>query len=444
LKTLLGLGAVLLLILLNGFFVAVEFALVSADRRRIEELAQEGGRRAVRALAALKNLSFELSGAQLGITITSLLVGFIAEPTIAAALDPLISKVDAIPENSTFAISITISLILATATQMVVGELIPQNLGISRPLGLTLGLTPPLRFFNRLFKPLIFMLNASANWTVRRCGIEPRDELTSVHSLEELQVLIQSSRQEGTLPEEEFSLLARSISFTEKTAADALIPRVSMVALPKTATVEEMAELALQTGHSRFPVYGTDLDDVLGVVHLRERYRIPVEERASTDVVDLMQEALVVPEARNLAGLLLEMRRGRAQLAVVIDEYGGTAGILTLEDMLEEIVGEIEDEHDPAVGPPHLTSPLAGAHVISGMLHRDEVREMTGFEMPDGDYETLAGFLLTLFDRIPEQGDQVTHEGWELKVVEVIKNRIAQVLLVAPAKRASDEEGADR
>ncbi|MEA2499197.1 MAG: magnesium and cobalt exporter, family, partial [Actinomycetota bacterium] len=376
---------------MNGFFVAVEFALVSADRRKIEQLAKEGEKRARRAFEALRRLSFELSGAQLGITITSLLVGFIAEPTIGAAMEPLISRVDFIPESSTYGVSIAIALIIATATQMVVGELIPQNLGIVRPLGLTLTLTAPLRLFNLLFRPLIVFLNASANWTVRRFGIEPRDELTSVHSLEELQVLIQSSRQEGTLAEEEFSLLARSISFTEKTAADALIPRVAVVALGQDATVAEMAELALETGHSRFPVYGTDLDDILGVVHLREQYRIPAAERATTRVTELMQEALVVPEARNLAGLLLEMRRGRTQLAVVVDEYGGTAGIITLEDMLEEIVGEIEDEHDPAIGTPHLTTPLAGAHVVSGMLHRDEVLELTGFEMPDGDYETLAG-----------------------------------------------------
>lgn len=439
-KTLFGLAAVLLLILLNGFFVAVEFALVSADRRRIEHLAGEGGKRAKRALGALQNLSFQLSGAQLGITITSLLVGFIAEPTIGVALDPLISKVDFLPEGSTLGISIGLALLIATATQMVVAELIPQNLGIARPTVLALALTPPLRAFNLLFRPLIIFLNASANWTVRRFGIEPRDELVSVHSLEELQVLIQSSRREGTLQEEEFSLLVRSISFTDKTAADALIPRVSVVALGRDASVKEMAELALQTGHSRFPVCGTDIDDILGVVHLREMYRIRDEKRAGTMVTEVMQEALAVPEAGNLGGLLLEMRRGRTQLAIVVDEYGGTAGIITLEDMLEEIVGDIEDEHDPAIGPPHLTSPLAGAHVVSGMLHRDEVRELTGFEMPDGDYETLAGFLLTLFDRIPEQGDQATFNAWELKVVEVIKNRIAQVLLVAPTASSEDEE----
>jgi CBS domain containing-hemolysin-like protein len=202
-----------------------------------------------------------------------------------------------------------------------------------------------------------------------------------------------------------------------------------------------MADLALKTGHSRFPVYREDLDDILGVVHLREQYRLPVEQRATTKVTEMMQEALVVPEARPLGSLLLEMRRGAAQLAIVVDEYGGTAGIITLEDMLEEIVGDIEDEHDPAVGPPHLTSPLAGAHVVSGMLHPDEVRDVTGFEMPDGDYETLAGFLLTLFDRIPEQGDQVTHEKWEFKIVEVIRNRIAQVLMVAPPAGSGDDEG---
>ena len=427
-----GLLAVLALVLAHGFFVAGEFALVAVDRAQVEQLAEEGHRRASSTLSAVRSLSFQLSGAQLGITVTSLIVGFIVEPTIGEALLPAVDAAG-LPEASAHGAAIAIALALATSLEMVVGELVPKNLAIAAPQTVAFRVATPLRAFNRALRWLILFLNAAANWTVRRLGIEPREELTGVRSLEELQMIVHSSRREGLLPEAEASLLSRSLSFGEKTAADALVPRTSVVALQEQQKLADMARLALESGHSRFPVFAGGLDEILGVAHVKDAYGVPLSERDSTPVTEAMRQAMVVPESRNLGSLLVEMRREGQHLAVVADEYGGTAGIITLEDVLEEIVGEIEDEYDPSQESTQLTAPPPGVYVLSGMLHPDEVREQTGLEMPDGPYETLAGFVLWLFERIPEQGDHTTYDGWELKVVEMDGRRVAQVLLVSPA-----------
>ncbi len=437
--TVIGLAAVLLLILLNGFFVAGEFSLVAANRNKLEQLAGEGNRRALMAHRALSDLSFHLSGAQLGISVSSLLIGFITEPAIGRPLQPLVAALG-VPAGSSLVVAVTLALAIATAVQMVIGELVPKNLAIARPVTLALAFVPPLTLWNRLFKPVIVMLNSAANLTVKAVGVEPRGELADVRSLEEIDLLIRASRDKGDLPEEDFSLLRRSISFGDKVAADALVPRTSVTAINHEGTIGDLIELSLGSGHSRFPVYRGDLDDVVGLAHVKDSYRIPAPARTSSPVTDIVQDAFVVPESRALESLLVEMRRERHQLAIVIDEYAGTAGILTIEDLLEEIVGDIHDEHDLGA-PGQLTAPPSGVHVVSGMLHADELRDATGFDMPDGDYETLAGFLLSRFDRIPEQGEHLTYGPWELKVIAMERKRIARVLLVAPTRsdHAPDE-----
>jgi CBS domain containing-hemolysin-like protein len=414
----------------HGFFVAGEFALVAVDRTQIQRLAREGDRRARSTLEAVKSLSFQLSGAQLGITLTSLVLGFIVEPTLGEALEPIAAAIG-VPEGSAHGAAITAALVLATAAEMVLGELIPKNVAIARPLPVALNLSQPFRLANRSVRRVILWLNGAANWSVRRLGIEPLEELAGVRSLEELQMLVHSSRAGGLLRDQEFSLLERSLRFPNKRASDALIPRTSIRALPDSATLADLGRLALESGHSRFPVFREGLDDIIGIAHVKDSYSVEPARRAATPVTEAMRVAMVVPESRPLEELLIEMRRQRQHLAVVIDEFGGTAGIITLEDLLEEIVGNIEDEYDPST--PQLTVSPAGIHVVSGMLHPDEVRDVTGLEIPEGQYETLAGFLLALLDRVPEQGDHATYKGWELKVVEMDRRRIAQVLLVAPS-----------
>ena len=369
-------------------------------------------------LAALKTLSFQLSGAQLGITITSLLVGFLIEPVLAPLFESFLSRT----------IAVLVGLILATSFEMVVAELVPKNLAIARPESVAFALAAPMRFANTLMKPLIVLFNNAANASVRLLGIEPRDELEVVPSLEELQILLRTSREGGAIEEEEFSLLSRSITFGDKAAHDVLTPRTSTVMLHADDSTAELMRVAAQSGHSRFPVQGTDVDDIAGIAHVKDAYLVPRAERDDVSVSAIMRDALSVPESRDLASLLAQMRRERQQMVVVFDEYGGTVGILTLEDVLEEIVGEIEDEHDPrTMG---LTEPQSGIRVVTGLMHATELKEATGFEMPEGEYETLGGFLLSLFDRIPQQGDHVGYDGWEFKVVEMERNRISKVLVV--------------
>ena len=432
----LGLLAVIILVVANGFYVAGEFALVAINREGLEKEAESGDKAATSILDAVRNVSFHLSGAQLGITVTSLVLGFVAEPTIAEVVEPLIETAG-LPESSAQGVAIVIALTLATTFQMVFGELVPKNFAIARPPQVARRTIPTLKLHNLLLAPLIRFLNASANASVRLFGMEPREEIAGVRSLEELNLLVHASREAGTLEDEEYSLLARSIDFGEKTAAEALVPRTSIIALPQTATLGDMSQMARSSGHSRFPVYGEDIDDIIGLAYVKDLLAVAFEQRAETPLTAIIQETLMVPESRDLESLLVEMRRARKQLAIVLDEYGGTAGLVSVEDIIEEIVGEIEDEYDPAELT-RVSDPMPeGVHVLSGLLHTGEVEEACGFVMPDGPYDTLAGFLLSLFDHIPNVGEHVEYDGWEFKVVEKDRNRISNVLLVEPTRRPS-------
>jgi CBS domain containing-hemolysin-like protein len=422
--TALGLLAALLLILATAFFVAVEFALVAVDRTRVDTDAAAGSRRARSTAGALRRLSFHLSGAQLGITVTSLVVGFIAEPTVAEALEPLLRPV--VGEDQVHGVAVGVALVLATVVSMVVGELVPKSIAIAKPRAVAYAIAPPMVLISRVLGPVISFLNGAANWTVRRFGIEPREELTSVRSLEELELLIRSSGEEGTLEPDALTMLTRAIRFGDKDAADALVPRRAVDLVRADDTVAHLSERAVATGHSRFPVVGSDLDDVLGVVHVKDVYRVAFAERASTPVSELMVPPFVVPETRHLGDLLVDLRAVGTHLAVVVDEHGGTAGIITLEDVLEEIVGEIDDEHDRPT--PRLTALLRpGTWRLDGSLHGDEVFDACGLVIPDGDYETLAGFVLERLGHIPEAGESFEHDGWTLEVVALEGHRVSTV-----------------
>lgn len=418
--------AVALLIAANAFFVAIEFALVAIDRSKVSLDVEQGRRGARSTQGALRRLSFYLSGAQLGITATSLLVGFIAEPTVAAALEPLVGQV--VGDQRVPAVSITLALVLATATQMVLGELVPKTLAIAKPRTTAYALARPMVVVCTVLGPAITFLNGAANALVRRLGIEPQEELASVRSLEELELLIRSSAREGTLEAEAMNLLTRTMRFGEKDAAAALVPRPSVEALSVDDTLDVLAARSLSTGKSRFPVIGRDLDDIAGVVHVKDVYTVPYDERAGTSVREVMVEPFVVPETRDLADLLVELRRNGIHMAVVVDEHGGTAGIITLEDVLEEIVGEIDDEHDRQ-RPPLTRVQRPGEWVLDASLHHDEVFDLCGFDMPEGDYETLAGFVLDRLGRIPEVGARFEHHGWDLTVTSMDGLRVATVEL---------------
>lgn len=435
-ETVLGLLAVTLLTLGTGFFVAVEFALVAVDRNRVQLDAAAGGRGAKVTAGALRRLSFYLSGAQLGITITSLVVGFIAEPTVAAALEPLLGGI--VGDDRARAVSIVLALVIATVGQMVVGELVPKTLAIARPQTTSYLLTGPMVVVCRILGPVISLFNGAANWTVRRLGIEPQEELASVRSLEELELLIRSSGDKGTLEPEALTLLTRTIRFGEKDAAAALTPRPDVITLQVDDTVATLAERSIATGKSRFPVVRMDVDDVAGVVHVKDVYGVPFEARADTPLSQIMVPAFVVPETRDLADLLADLRAGGHHLALVVDEHGGTAGIITLEDVLEEIVGEIDDEHDQRR--PALTRvQRPGEWLLDASLHHDEVFDACGFDMPDGDYDTLAGFVLAELGHIPEPGETFEHEAWQVRIESLDGLRVATVTLRRAERRGEHD-----
>ncbi|MFT7601948.1 MAG: CBS domain containing-hemolysin-like protein [Acidimicrobiales bacterium] len=435
----LGLLVILLLVTANGLFVAIEFALLASDRSKLEANAAAGSRTARLALAAKKETSFYLSGAQLGITMTSLVLGFLAEPLVGQLIDPVLERVGA---RGGTTLSVALALLLATVFQMVVGELIPKNIAITHPERVAQSLAPISRVIFGLTSPLIRFFNGAANWSVRRLGIDPKKELASVRSIEELDYLIQSSGKTGALRPDELSLLRRTIRFGDKTAAEALTPRVHIEAVSTATTVGDLYSRTTASGHTHYPVYGEDLDDIKGVVTVTAMFDLPTAERQSTPVVDIMKPAHAVPETRNLIDLLDDFRTLQAELLIVVDEHGGTDGIITLEDVLEEITGDIDDEYDNEEVP--LTVVRRGVSVVAGTLNGDEVGDASGFELPEGDYETIAGFLLAQFGHLPVEGEQLHWNGWLLEVVEMDRRRIASVQLVAPdVPRTSSGEALD-
>ncbi len=408
------------LIAANAAFVAAEFSLVTVDRAAVEAAASEQ-RRAARVLRALRSLSTQLSGAQLGITITSLLVGFLAEPSLASLLSgPLQSW--GLAETTAGTASVLLALLIATVVQMVLGELVPKNWAIAAPLAVAQRVAPLQMGFTGFARPLISFLNGNANAILRRFGVEPREELASARSAEELQSLLRHSAQAGTLDKPVATLLDRSLSFGERIAADVLTPRTKVHFVDADAPVAEVIELARVTGHSRFPVVGLGgADDIEGVVGLRRVLRIPPERAGTVRVREVLDNPVLVPETLPLDDLLGILRR-RAHLAVVVDEYGGTAGVVTLEDLVEELVGEVQDESDRPVD--RIRRRRDGSLVLSGLLRPDEAREH-GVPAPDGEwYETLGGLTAARLGRIPSVGDSFRLEGCTLTVERMDGRRV--------------------
>ena len=421
----------LVLVAATAFFVAVEFSLVAVDRSEVELAAAAGDRRAMLVSAAIKRLSFHLSGVQLGITVCSVGLGVLAEPSVASLLESPVQAV--VGESQAATVSVILALLLATFTQMLLGELIPKAIAVGRPLGTARMLAPAERIYSGFFRPIIVVFGGAADWIVRRLGVEPTEELSQVRSRHELAKLVESSGIEGTLEPAEVELLTRTFRFRDKTAVEALTPRTSMIALSVDDVGASLRELSISTGFSRFLLYGTDLDDVVGLVHVKALFDIDPNQRDTVALRTLSTDVLMVPESRRLDGLMAEMRESATYLAVVLDEYGGTAGIITMEDLLEEIVGEIDDEHDRG----NRRAPVwsrGGTSILGGRLSLDEVSDATGLELPEGDYETLAGFVLDQLGHMPVAGDGFTFETIQFEVLEMDRNRVATVRVTQPVE----------
>jgi CBS domain containing-hemolysin-like protein len=434
--TALGLLAVLGLILLNGYFVAAEFAYVAVRRGRLEELAEEGDRRAATALRVLERLSFMLSGAQLGITVTSLVVGFIADRTLGRAIQPLLALFG-LPEQASLGVAIAVGFVIATGTQMVIGELAPKNLAIARPEAFSLGLARSTWLFMRIAGPIIRFFDNASNALLRRLGIEPVEELTAGVSPEELGHIIEESGRQGALSEPQAALLSRALAFRELRAADAMVPRPQVQWIAADATCDELRQLAVATGFSRFPVVGDGLDDVVGVVQAKAIFQVSPAERSRTRVRSLAHRAVAVPESALLGPLLADLRDAQTQLALVVDEHGGTAGSITLEDIVEELVGTIQDEHDPAE--PVVRDLGDGSFLVPGSWRLDETERATGLTLPDGDYDTLSGLVMDRLGRVPAAGDVVETPTATVHVEELAGMAVGAVRLV-PCEPGEDED----
>ncbi|SMC31326.1 hemolysin family protein [Janibacter indicus] len=418
----------LVLTLGTALFVAAEFSLVALDRPAVQRAVDAGDTAAKPVLGSLRRLSTLLSACQIGITVTTLALGFIASPAVGSLIQPALEAVG-LPERVASSSADGLALILATVFSMILGEMVPKTLAVSEPLGTAKVVAMPMRVIGVLFKPLIFVLNGSANWVLHRMGVEPQEELSAARSPAELASLVRTSVEAGTLDSGTARLVTRSLGFGEQTAADVMTPRNRASAIDRTASAEDLVSLARRTGHSRFPVTGEDWDDIDGVVHVKKAIAVPHERRAAVPVSALMIDPVVVPETLRLDPLLIQLRDSGLQMGVVVDEYGGTAGVVTLEDLVEEIVGEVSDEHDLAqtTGRAHGD----GVWTVPGLWRPDEVRDRLGAEVPEGAaYETVGGWVMAELGRVPEVGDVVELDGWQVTVTDMDTRRVDRLRFV--------------
>ncbi|MCU1406194.1 MAG: hypothetical protein JWQ43_2497 [Glaciihabitans sp.] len=414
-------GIGLILTVGTGLFVASEFALVNLDRNDLESRAQKGEKRLGPTIKALKITSTHLSGAQLGITLTTLLTGYTFEPAVSALLrEPLIDV--GLPQATVPVVGTIVGVVIATLFSMVIGELVPKNFALALPLATAKLVVPFQTVFTTVFKPVILLFNNTANAIIRGFGIEPKEELSGARSAEELSSLVRRSALEGILDKDHAALLNRTLRFSEHDANNVMTPRVRMTAVSATDTAKDVVDAATSTGFSRFPVMGDDVDDIVGVVHVKQAFAVALNERSSVTVNTLMIEPLQVPESMGVDTLLGLLRRSGFQIAIVTDEYGGTAGIVTLEDLVEELVGELEDEHDRSRSGVIRTGKSI---TFAADLRPDELLERTGVTVPeDADYDTIGGFVADMLDRIPEVGDEVALDGGTLRVERVDGPRV--------------------
>jgi CBS domain containing-hemolysin-like protein len=449
------LGCGFLLTIGTGLFVASEFALVNLDRSDLEARQARGETRLGMTIAALRITSTHLSSAQLGITLTTLLTGYTMEPALSSLLSAPLTRAG-LPEVAVAPFATTVAIIVATLVSMIIGELVPKNFALALPIHTAKVVIPFQTLFTTVFKPAVVVLNESANRILRAVGIDPKEELSGARTAEELSSLVRRSASAGLLEKDTATLLHRTLQFSGHTASDVMTPRLRVSSIQRTGSAQAVIELARQTGYSRFPVIDESVDDVVGIVHVKQAVAVPRERRADVPVSALSSEALRVPETMKLDGLLGELRGRGYQMAIVVDEYGGTAGVATLEDLVEELVGEVADEHDRTRA--GVVRSLDSV-TFPGMLRPDELLERTGIVVPeDGPYETVAGFVMSELGRLPVVGDTVTLPVGELKVERLDGRRIDRLRFTptpdpdapadsnadVPARAAAETAGEDQ
>ncbi len=408
----------------TGFFVASEFSLVNLERAELESRREGGEKGLHNSIRALKRTATHLSSAQLGITLTTILTGFIAEPAMSNLIRPYLLEFG-VPSNTVSTIGWAISIVIVTTFSFLIGELVPKQFAISVPLATNKVVIGFQLVFTWTFGWMIRFMNSSGNILVRAFGIEPKEELSSTRSAEELASLVRHSAKQGALDVETATLLTKILSLSELVAADVMTPRTRMHFIERNQSAADVVQLAVRTGHSRFPVIEDSSDDVVGVVHLKLAAAVPREKRAEVPATALMVEVLRVPETMRLETLIIELRAKGLQLAIVVDEYGGTAGLATLEDLIEELVGDLVDEHDRARA--GITLGVNSSLLFPGMMRPDELAEMSIPIPEDGAYETVAGFVMSELGRIPQVGDQIQLSTGTLGVERMDGRRVDRV-----------------
>ena len=419
-----GVLAGLLLTIGTGFFVASEFALINLDRSELEARQSRGEKRLGATIAALKITSTHLSSAQLGITLTTLLTGFLMEPAISSLLvGPLTAL--GLPEGAVPVVGSITAIVIATLLSMIVGELVPKNFALSLPRQTAKVVVPFQWAFTTVFRPAILFLNGSANAILRAIGVEPKEELSGARTAEELASLVRRSASEGSLDHDTATLLSRTLAFSQHTAQDVMTPRPRVAAVERGDSAQSVIDLARTTGHSRFPVIDDSIDDIVGIVHVKQAVSVPRDRRADVPASALQTEPLRVPETMKLDTLLGELRGRGYQMAIVVDEYGGTAGVTTLEDLVEELVGEVSDEHDRA-----RVDVVRSRNWLTfpGILRPDELKDRAGVTVPeDGPWETVGGFLMAELGRLPEVGDTIEIATGTFRIERLDGRRIDRV-----------------
>ncbi|MDQ0922886.1 CBS domain containing-hemolysin-like protein [Pseudarthrobacter sp. W1I19] len=433
------LAAGLLLIAGTGFFVAVEFSLIALDQATVQRAIDDGDDGAIPLLACLKSLSTQLSSCQLGITLTTLLTGYVMEPSVGKLLEAPLAAVG-LPDVAVASISLVMAMVLATLLSMLLGELVPKNMAIALSFPVGRALARPQLVFTAVFKPAIVVLNGFSNRVLNVFGLEAKEEISGARTPAELASLVRRSAAMGTLDAGTANFVARTLNFSTRTAADVMTPRIRVETIEADQPVSDILAAARRTGYSRFPVIGESADDIKGLVHVKKAVAVPWDRRQNLEAGAIMTEVLRVPETIHLDALLAELREGNLQLAVVLDEYGGTAGIATLEDLVEEIVGEVADEHDKVR--PGLLQSASGDWYFPGLLRPDELSEqIPGLTVPDeAAYETVGGYVMSELGRIAVVGDTVAVEGGTLSVTRMDGRRIDRICFrpAAPEPEAAD------
>lgn len=419
----LRLGLVVVLVLLNGFFVSVEYAMVKARAGRLDALIEEGKKRAVRARGIVNQMDAYLSACQLGITLVSLALGWLGEPAIASMLKPLAASMG-LSDGAVHAVALVIAFLFIAILHIVLGELAPKSFAVNKAEPVLMMAAAPMNLFYKVMYPFIWLLNVLASGLLRLFRLTPVSETGTAHTEEEIRIIMQESNKSGLIDNTEMTLVDNIFEFADTMAREIMIPRTEMICLNNQITLEENLEIAQEGMRTRYPVCNGDKDHIVGFIHIKDLMR-----GGSSDYLDLIRPILTVPESIQISTLLKLMQRAKTQIALLIDEYGGTSGLVTLEDIMEEIVGEIQDEFDQER--PGIETVGDGEHSIDGLMLIEEINEHFGLHLDTDDYDTIGGWLYSKLEaNSPQPGQSLEYDGHVFVVEETEHKRIARIKLL--------------